>query len=63
MENKKSKFDNVSTNELKKQYIKMCFGAMIYGAKTEKQRKEISDEINKRGQCLTEARYKELTED
>lgn len=41
-------FKNISTNSLKEQYITCCFGTMVYGAKTEQKRKELSEEIERR---------------
>lgn len=41
-------FKNISTNSLKEQYIACCFGAMVYGTKTEQKRIELSKEIEKR---------------
>ncbi|MBC5688165.1 hypothetical protein H8S37_04355 [Mediterraneibacter sp. NSJ-55] len=48
MKNKKSEFDNTATNELKKQYISLCFGKMIYGINTDIKRNKIAEEIDKR---------------
>ena len=44
----KNEFENISTDDLKKEYITLCFGAMIYGADTETKRHKIADEIERR---------------
>ena len=43
-----NKFKNMTTNQLKKEYIACAFGAMIYGSKTEARRKELVEEIERR---------------
>lgn len=43
-----NKFKNMTTNQLKEEYIACCFGAMIYGSKTEEKRKELVEEIERR---------------
>lgn len=45
---KDNKFKNKTTNQLKEEYIAYAFGAMVYGAKTEQRRKELSEEIERR---------------
>lgn len=45
---KDDKFKNVTTNELKKEYIACAFGTMIYGVNTEAKRKELAEEIERR---------------
>ena len=42
------KYKNKSTDELKKEYVILCLGALIYGAKTENKRREIAFEIERR---------------
>ena len=39
---------NMSTNELKEEYITLALGKMIFDAETEQKRKEISEEIERR---------------
>jgi hypothetical protein len=46
MEN--NKFKNITTNQLKEEYIACAFGAMIYGSETEARRKELVEEIERR---------------
>lgn len=41
-------FKNITTNQLKEEYIQLCFGAMIYDVDTERRRKEICAEIERR---------------
>lgn len=45
---KDNKFKNMTINQLKKEYITCCFGAMVYGTNTEVRRKEIVEEIERR---------------
>lgn len=46
-------FEDISTDELKKQYIACCFGKMIYGVNIEAKRKLLSEEIQKRKKVVT----------
>lgn len=39
---------NKTTDELNKEYISLCFGAMIYGVDTVTERRKIADEIDRR---------------
>ena len=45
---KDNKFKNMTTNQLKEEYISCTFGSMIYRANTETRRKELSKEIERR---------------
>lgn len=45
---KDNKFKNMTTNQLKEEYIACCFGAMVYGTNTEVRRKELAEEIERR---------------
>lgn len=45
---KDNSFKNMTTNQLKEEYISCAFGSMIYGADTELRRKELSEEIERR---------------
>lgn len=47
------KFENMTINQLKEEYIKYAFGAMIYGVKTENKRNELSEEIERREKIIT----------
>jgi hypothetical protein len=42
------KFENMTTSELKDEYVTLALGAMIFDSKTERRRKEISEEIDRR---------------
>lgn len=48
MKKNKNEFDNYTIDALKFEYVKLCFGAMIYDAKTEYKRNKISEEIERR---------------
>ena len=41
-------FNNMTTDQLKEEYISCWFGQMIYGAKTAERRNEIAKEIEQR---------------
>lgn len=45
---KENKFKNMTTNQLKEEYIACAFGTMIYGIDTEAKRKELAEEIERR---------------
>lgn len=45
---KDNKFKNMTTNQLKEEYISCVFGSMIYGINTEARRKELAEEIKRR---------------
>ena len=47
-EGKMKAFANKSTDELNKEYIGLCLGAMIYGINTAIERRKIADEIDRR---------------
>jgi hypothetical protein len=42
------KFENMTINQLKDEYVNLALGAMCFGSKTEQRRKEISKEIDRR---------------
>lgn len=42
------KFKNMTTSELKEEYISCAFGSMVYGVNTEARRKELAEEIERR---------------
>lgn len=48
----KNEFENQTTDQLKAEYITLCFGAMIYNAKTENRRHKIANEIERRENIL-----------
>lgn len=45
---KDNKFKNMTTNQLKEEYISCAFGSMVYGVNTEARRKELVEEIERR---------------
>ena len=47
-EKESGKYKNYSTDKLKEEYIVCAFGEMIFGVKTARKRKELSDEIERR---------------
>ena len=51
---KGNKFKNMTTNQLKEEYIGCTFGSMIYGVNTETRRKELSEEIERREATIEE---------
>jgi len=42
------KLETLSTDQLKKEYVRLCSAAMIYGTKTEVKRRKIAEEIKRR---------------
>lgn len=45
---KGDKFENMTTEQLKEEYISCAFGSMIYGVNTEIRRKELAEEIERK---------------
>ena len=43
-----NKFKNMTTNQLKEEYISCSFGSMVYGVNTQTRRKELTEEIERR---------------
>lgn len=49
-----NKFKNMTTNQLKEEYISCAFGSMIYGANTRTRRSELAEEIERREATIKE---------